>query len=233
MRRVAVLALLGALAAGCGGASSSGGATVWITRDRGARVLHVARVPAGLTAMQGLSRVAKVESRYGGRYVQGVDGLKERGRHAWFYYVNGYLADRSAAEYVLHKGDLEWWDYRSWGDPAQDPVVVGAFPEPFLHGFGGKRRPAAILYQGRRLRRGALALARVLHARFVGPIQARRPSRDNLLLLVPRGRGSVEFHQVGQATPPRPGGPVSFIYSGDPFELARHPRKFRFRYSVR
>jgi hypothetical protein len=233
VKRVAVLALLGALAAGCGGAASYGRATVWITRDRGARVLHVAQVPAGLTAMQGLSRVAKVKSRYGGRYVQAVDGLKEHGRRAWFYYVNGYLADRSAAEYVLHKGDLEWWDFRSWDDPAQYPVVVGAFPEPFLHGYGGKRRSAAILYQGRRLRRGALALARLLHARFVGPIQARQPSNDNMLLLVPRGRRSVKFRQVGQATPPRPGGPVFFSFSGDPLELARHPRMFRFRYSVR
>jgi hypothetical protein len=233
VRRVAVLALLGALAAGCGGASSSGSATVWITRDRGARVLHVAQVPAGLTAMQGLARVAKVKTRYGGRYVRAVDGLEERSRHDWFYYVNGYLADRGAADYVLHRGDLEWWDYRSWDDPAQDPVVVGAFPEPFLHGYGGNRRPAAILYQGRRLRRGALALARLLHARFVRPLQARQPSKDNLLLLVPRGRGSVQFRQVGQATPPRPGGPVFFVFSGDPLELARHPRMFRFRYSVR
>ena len=233
MRRVAVLALLGALAAGCGSASSPGRATVWVTRDRGTRVLHVAKVPAGLTAMQGLSRVAKVKTRYGGRYVQAVDGLNERGRQAWFYYVNGYLADRGAGDYVLHKGDLEWWDYRSWDDPAQDPVVVGAFPEPFLHGYDGKRRPAAILYQGPRLRLGALALARLLHARFVRPIQARQPPSDNLLLLVPRGGGSVKFRQVGQATPPIPGGPVFFTFSGDPLALAHHPRMFRFRYSVR
>jgi hypothetical protein len=230
--RVAVLALFGALAAGCGGASSSGRATVWITRDRGARVLHVAQVPAGLTAMQALTRVAKVKSRYGGRYVQAVDGVEEHSRHSWFYYVNGYLADRSAAEYVLHKGDLEWWDYRSWQDPAQNPVVVGAFPEPFLHGYGGKRRPAAILYQGRALRRGALALAQLLHAHFVGPAQRQQPPNDNLLLLVPRGRGPVKFRQVGQATPPGPGDSVFFTFSGDPLELARHPRMFRFRYSV-
>ena len=127
--------LLGAvvLAAGCG-SSSSGRAIVWVTRDRGGHVLHVANVPAGLTAAQGLERVAKVETRYGGRYIRSVDGVEERGQRAWFYYVNGYLADRSAAEYRLHAGDVEWWDYRSWKDPAQDPVVVGAFPQPFLNG---------------------------------------------------------------------------------------------------
>jgi hypothetical protein len=176
--------------------------------------------------------VAKVETRYGGRYVRSVDGVEEQGQHAWFYYVNGYLADRSAAEYRLHAGDLEWWDYRSWKDPAQDPVVVGSFPEPFLHGYAGKRRRTAILYDGRKLRRGAQALARLLHAHFVGPIQASQPRDDNLLLLRPRRRGGVTFRQVGQATPPRPGGPVFFSFSGDPLELARDPRMFRFRYAV-
>jgi hypothetical protein len=230
VRRVAALVLLGAVAAGCGGGSNSGRATIWITRDRGEQVLHVAKVPAGLTAIQGLERVAKVETRYGGRYVKAVDGVEERGRQAWFYYVNGYLADRGAADYVLHAGDLEWWDYRSWADPAQDPVVVGAFPEPFLHGYGGKRRPTSILYDGPNLRRGARALARLLHAHFVEPMQRRQPPQDNLLLLVRQRR--VQFRQVGQATQPRPGGPVFFTFSGDPLQLARHPRMFRFRYSV-
>ena len=49
------LALLLVLAlAGCGG--DSGSATLWVTRDRGEHVLLVARVPAGLTAMQALER---------------------------------------------------------------------------------------------------------------------------------------------------------------------------------
>jgi hypothetical protein len=69
-----------------------------------------------------------------------------------------------------------------------------------------------------------------LQARFVAPLQRRRPQNDNLLLLVRRRR--VEFRQVGHATAPRPGGPVFFIFSGDPLQLARHPRMFRFRYAV-
>jgi len=230
--RIGLLALAAALAAGCGSGSASGHATVWVTRDRGSQVLHSAQVPAGLTAIQGLERVAKVKTRYGGRYVGAVDGVAEHGRESWFYYVNGYLADQGAAEYRLHDGDVEWWDYRGWSDPSQDPVVVGAFPEPFLHGYGGKRRPTSVLYGAPRLRRGALAVGRLLHARFVGPMQSVRPKGDNLLLLLPR-RGRPELAQVGQATPPRPGGPVFFRFAGDPFELARHPHMFRFRYSVR
>ena len=105
----------------------------------------MATVPAGLTALQGLDRVAKLKTRYGGRYVRAVDGLAEHGRTSWFYYVNGYLADQGSAEYRLRAGDVEWWDYRSWRDPLDDAVVVGAFPEPLVHGYGGKRRPTVVL----------------------------------------------------------------------------------------
>jgi hypothetical protein len=32
-----------------------------------------------------------------------------------------------------------WWDYRRWSGGAMSvPLVVGAYPEPFLHGFPGK-----------------------------------------------------------------------------------------------
>jgi hypothetical protein len=183
--------------------------------------------------MQGLDRVAEIETRYGGRYVRSIDGLRERGRRSWFYYVNGYLADRSSAEYRLRAGDVEWWDFRSWRDPAQDPVVVGSFPEPFLHGYDGKRRPAAVLYDGPRRRRGALALGRLLHARFVRPAGASPPKNANLLLLLTKQvAGRLRFQQEGQAARPQPGGAVFFVFSGDPVELARHPRMFRFRYSV-
>jgi uncharacterized protein DUF4430 len=232
VRSLALLVLVGALAAGCGStALGSGRASVWVTRDRGAVVLHSARVPAGLTAMDALTRVAKVETRYGGRYVRSVDGVSEHGRRSWFYYVNGYLADRGAADYRLRTGDVEWWDYRSWRNPAQDPVVVGAFPEPFLHGYDGKRRPTAILYAGPARRRGALALGKLLHTRFVRPDGARTPKNANLLLLT-RAVGNVPRFEQTSRPLPRPGGAVFFVFSGDPLELARDPRMFRYRYSV-
>jgi uncharacterized protein DUF4430 len=231
VKRVALVAALAAALAGCGSdTGGTGGATLWVTRDRGAHVLHVAKVPAGVSVVQALHRVAEVKTRFGGRYVREIDGVRERGRSAWFYYVNGYLADRSAADYRLRSGDLAWWDYRSWRDPAQDPVVVGAFPEPFLHGYGGKRLPVAILYREPRLRPGALALARVLRADFVAPTWRVPPDNANLLVLDPGP--TTSFRQVGQTVPVRPGGPVLFQYSGDPARLARNPRMFRFRYSV-
>jgi hypothetical protein len=225
VRRVAVLVLLGAVAAGCGGGPGSGRATVWITRDRGARVLHVAKVPAGLTAMQALSRVAKVETRYGGRYVRAVDGLEERDRHAWFYYVNGYLADRGAADYVLHAGDLEWWDYRSWRNPAQDPLVVGAFPKPFVSGYDGRRRRTVVVGgESAKLR----AVARHLHASVV-PIGVSTPARDvNVITVAPDTRTGAKLTFIG---PTSAGSPVRLAFSGDPTVLLRR-WPFRFRYSL-
>lgn len=230
MKRLALLGLVGALAAGCGSAAGgSGRATVWVTRDRGAVVLHTAKVPAGLSAMQALARVAKLETRYGGRYVRAVDGVEERGRRAWFYYVNGYLADRGAADYRLHDGDVEWWDYRSWRDPAQNPVVVGAFPEPFLHGYAGKRRPAVVatvdLAAGRKV-------ARLLHARVVYGYDA-LPRNANVLFLSPRFPGPTHFvAQTARAGEP-PGSPVRMTFFGDWRVLMLRPFPFRFRYEVR
>ena len=56
-------------------------------------------------------------------------------RHDWFYFVDGVEGDRSAAEVKLQPGDVEWWDYRSWrGEAMSVPVVVGAYPHPFLGG---------------------------------------------------------------------------------------------------
>ena len=51
--------------------------------------------------------------------------------------MNGYEGDRSAAEYRLRDGDVAWWDYRAWDREGEARVVVGAFPEPFVHGFAG------------------------------------------------------------------------------------------------
>jgi hypothetical protein len=197
VRRATLLALLALLAAGCG-SQAKGKATVWVTRDRGSVVALDARVPAGLTAMQGLERVAKVSTRYGGRYVRTVNGVSEHGRSSWFYYVNGYLADRSASEYRLRPGDVEWWDFRSWADPAQDPVVVGAFPEPFVHGYDGHRRAAVVLSADEALGR---RLARLVHGRLA----SRAPAGANVLAVVPGVRPRFSGH-----APLDPGAPVRF-----------------------
>jgi hypothetical protein len=147
LRRLAALLLVLGLLAGCGEERAGHGqATLWVTRDRGAEVLVDASVPAGITAMDALRRKADVETRYGGRYVQGVNGVEGSlaGRQDWFYYVNGYEADVGAADYTLHDGDVVWFDFRDWAGQMRVPVVVGAFPEPFVHGWNGERRPTVV-----------------------------------------------------------------------------------------
>lgn len=224
MKRLAALvAVLSVALAGCSsGTSSSGQATVWVTRDRGATVLHVGKVPAGTTAMQALQRVAKVKTRYGGRYVRSVDGVAEQGRRSWFYYVNGYLADQGSAEYRLRAGDVEWWDYRSWHDPLDDAVVVGSFPEPLLHGFGGTLRKTVVVSfdpaLGERI------------ARLVGGSVAQTVPRDaNVVEIVksPRARFHAELRRPGA------GSPVRFVLEARfASRLASKPQLARFRYSV-
>jgi hypothetical protein len=114
VKRVALLLVV--FLAGCGG-DGGGTATLRVTRDRGQHVLLVARVPAGLTAMQALERRTKVETGYGGRFVVSINGLSSASHHDWFYFVNDRVGDRSAVEVRLRKGDTLWWDYRSWTNP--------------------------------------------------------------------------------------------------------------------
>jgi hypothetical protein len=208
-----------ALVAGCGG-GGHGQATVWITRDEGKTVLLVRRVPAGETAMQALDRSAKIDTRYGGRFVEAINGLSGSvsSRHDWFYFVNGIEATRGAVDYRLRNGDIEWWDYRDWGRVGQSvSVVVGAFPEPFLHGYEGKVRPAVVVGSGG----GAQSLATLVHGR----VAAKAPSEANVLRLV---SGPARF-----TARMLPSGAVEFTFAGDAAGLARDPALYRYRYSVR
>ena len=98
--------------------------------------------------MRFLSRKADVDTRYGGRFVNAIEGLRsetEGGtRRDWFYFVNGIEAETGAAERELHPGDRVWWDYRDWSAAMRVPAVVGSYPEPFLHGSDGKRFPVRL-----------------------------------------------------------------------------------------
>jgi len=152
-RRLCIGLLLAVLAlAGCGGegpTADDGTARLWVTRDRGASLLLDVEVPAGQSLLRALKSEAKVDTRYGGGFVQSIDGLEgsARSHRDWFWFVNGLAGDRSASSYRLRAGDIAWWDYRDWSRDADTlEVVAGAFPEPFLHGYAGKTRPTAVRY---------------------------------------------------------------------------------------
>jgi Domain of unknown function (DUF4430) len=223
VKRLALVLVVGALV-GCGG-EDGGRATIWITRDRGAHVILQREVPSGLTAMQALDRVARIETRYAGRYVQAINGLAGSlsARRDWFYFINRYEADRSAAEYRLHRGDVEWWDFRSWRTEMRVPVVVGLFPEPFADGFNGKRRPTVVQYDAS-TRRQAVALGRRLHAKVV-PESAHPDERANVLRLTCVPASSVPRVQARfRSGDEHPGAPILYTVNCTPnFEArARH-----------
>jgi hypothetical protein len=154
--RAAVIALalgLAAAASGCGlGAGDEpAGTKLTITRDFGARQvreLDAPKVGGDETVMRLLQRNAKVSTRYGGGFVQSIDGLaggRSGGRPVdWFYYVNGVEASRGAAATGLRPGDRVWWDRHDWSAAMRVPAVVGSFPEPFVHGIDGKRLPVRL-----------------------------------------------------------------------------------------
>ena len=149
---LAAVLVLAACGGGGGGGSEGGGAeggtaSLWVTRDQGAEVVLTATVPAGLTVLQALDREADVETRYGGRFVQAIEGIEGSLARAqdWFYFLNGIEPDVGAAEVELRPGDIAWWDFRSWREEMEAPVVVGAFPEPFLHGWSGEPRPLEVV----------------------------------------------------------------------------------------
>jgi len=154
MRRAAFLVALALAAGGCGlgaGESQEGGATLTVTRDFGVRDVgsdEVDPIPGGETVMRMLQRDFEVETRYGGGFVQQINGIaggREDGRPVdWFYYVNGILAEEGAAARRLSAGDDVWWDHHDWSASADVRAVVGAFPEPFLSGVGGKRLPVRL-----------------------------------------------------------------------------------------
>jgi hypothetical protein len=120
-----------------------------VTRDFGAKPIGSATadaIPAGETVMRLLQRHFEVTTRYGGGFVQSIDGLagSASARHDWFFYVNGIEAEQGATARKISAGDRVWWDHHDWSTAMRVPAVVGAFPEPFLSGTGGRRTPVRI-----------------------------------------------------------------------------------------
>lgn len=136
--------------AGCGLGPGPGTSNVTLNVTRGFGAIPVARVterhvPGSETVMRMLERHLRVSTRYGGGFVESIDGRSgASSRLDWFYYVNGVQAPMGAATTAVHGGDRIWWDLHDWSVTNSIPAVVGSFPEPFVHGTGGRRLPVTL-----------------------------------------------------------------------------------------
>lgn len=122
-----------------------------VTEDFGSAPVDARDTPKSTssdTIMRLLQRNEKVTTRYGGGFVQSIDGRaggRRGGRpYDWFFYVNGVESEQGASSVKVRPSDRIWWDRHDWGVTQTIPAVVGSFPEPFLHGYDGDRLPTRL-----------------------------------------------------------------------------------------
>jgi hypothetical protein len=127
---VALVLALAVAFAGCGSSTGedSGGISITVTRDYGAADLApLTREP--VPPPGGLARIlARHPNSRGGQSL----------------FVNGIGVDKPASELEVHGGDRVWLDQHTPGAVRAVRAVVGAFPEPFVHGIDGKRLPVRV-----------------------------------------------------------------------------------------
>jgi hypothetical protein len=148
-----VLAAVVIVFSGCGlgAGSQEGTADLLVTRDYGQDVM-VEKTLGDLTESETAIRVldgnAEIETRYGGGFIQSIDGVEggtPGGRSSdWFFSVNGIVSEIGGAEFPVNAGDKVWWDYRDWTDAMEVGAVVGAFPAPMSTGYKGQDWPVSI-----------------------------------------------------------------------------------------
>lgn len=132
-----------AVLAGCGlqGQAGTAAVSLTVTRDFGSAPVAsatVARPPAGATALALLEHHFRVAIAPGGS-VREIDGLQAGPGERWRLYVDGVAAPSRT---LIHAGERLWWDLES--SSVHPLAVVGSFPEPFLHGLGGRRYPTTL-----------------------------------------------------------------------------------------
>jgi hypothetical protein len=130
IRSVVLIAVLAGTLAGCSFTTTptGGDMSLTVTRDFGrSAVADIAS--ERVQPAPGLARMLK-------RYPT------KDARQSLF--VNGILADKPASKLTLHEGDRVWLDQHDGGVGGTIPAVVGAFPEPFIHGVDGKRLPVRV-----------------------------------------------------------------------------------------
>jgi hypothetical protein len=110
----------------------------------------------------------------------------------------------------------------------REPVVVGAFPEPFLHGYNGRVRPVAVRFEAESMRGTALGLANLIGARSVEALSVSVGPQANVLVIMEDAPTfSAELRSPGGTA----GSPVVFGVSfEDAKRLLKDPELAQHRY---
>jgi len=124
------------------------------TRNFGQELMfdETLEVPEGTSAMSALMKVSEVETAYGGGFVNAINSVRsgfigsQSMKMDWFIYINGIQSNTGALDYKLRNGDIQHWDFHDWSFHHFIPAIVGDFPEPFRHGYGGKTSSTIIAY---------------------------------------------------------------------------------------
>jgi hypothetical protein len=107
----------------------------------------------GANAMEALQQAADIETAYGGGFVNSINGLRSgytdghEKKEDWFVFFNGIMAKTGALDYHLGDNDIQFWDYHNWEFRQFIPAIIGAFPEPFRHGYEGSTYKTVVVYQ--------------------------------------------------------------------------------------
>ncbi len=124
-----------------------------VTRNFGSQSIlqETVGIEKNWTIMDLLKSEMTVETRYGGAFIDSINGLKGSSgglsgeMQDWFYYVNGICPDVGGLDYIINPGEVIWWDYHVWKAGPANAAVVGCYPEPFLHGYEGKIKSTTIM----------------------------------------------------------------------------------------
>jgi hypothetical protein len=157
---------------------------------------EILEMPPDFTAMAALDEVAEIETTYGGGFVNAINGVSSgftgigKTKRDWFIYVNGIQSNVGALDYKLQPGDVEHWDFHDWSFRQFIPAIVGAFPEPFLHGYRGQKRSNLIIYsdnlreEAQELKNGLVPLGvNDATLRSINELPASEKEASNLILL--------------------------------------------------
>jgi hypothetical protein len=141
------LLVLAATTSACGLAKRRPGRTVVVsvTRDFGTAEVGTAidaRPAKSLTALTAAATQLPVV-RVPGDGARTIGGASAGAGTRWYAYVNG-VQTTGTAPIPVFPGDTVWWDLHDRHAAGVAPAVVGSFPEPFLHGIGGKQLPVTL-----------------------------------------------------------------------------------------